>query len=427
MPAAAPHLHAELALLLAQQRRKVVAQLVRALGMGHLAVAEDAVQTAALRALTIWPAQGPPANPAGWLYRVARHAAIDALRLAGRHEPWPDDGEAVLQRLSAQAPPTGRFASELDDDELALLFAACHPKLAAASQVALALRALAGLDLASIAKGLLCSEAALAQRLARARQALAGLTLCLPAGAELPARHEQVLTALSLMFHAGMTARAEHAAGGQGQDLCWEAIRLARALTTQSALAQPELRARSDALASMLLLHGARLTGRLDAAGDIVLLAGQARDRWDAGMVRMGMAHLQAAQQAQHLSRWHVMAGLAAEHALAANYASTNWRAIVAYYEMLLALDGSAAPRLGHAIALAEAGEAAQAKALLSDLLTSVPPALRAHTLAALARAHERLGEIGLAQERLQQAMKVAPSDADARLLMRRAQALSAP
>ena len=95
---------AELQALLSTQRRRVVAHLARSLGLSHLALAEDAVQSAALRALEVWPAQGVPANPAGWLYRVARHKAIDALRVAGRHDTWPDEGSGAEAALPVQAP-----------------------------------------------------------------------------------------------------------------------------------------------------------------------------------------------------------------------------------------------------------------------------------------------------------------------------------
>ncbi len=412
---------AELQAVLAQQRRRVVAHLARSLGLPQLALAEDAVQTASLRALELWPAQGVPANPAGWLYRVARHEAIDALRVAGRHEAWPDDDEAAAVRLPALPPPEGRFAGELDDDELALLFIACHPALPVASQVALALRALAGLDLATLAAVLLSTEAALAQRLARAREQVARDTLRLPAGHELAPRREAVLTVLSLAFHAGARTRSrEPALRDEATALCWEAVRLARALAAHPVAAHPD----ADALAALLLLHGARLSGQLDEAGEIVLLPGQPRDRWDAGMVRMGLAHLQAAMRAPVLSRWHLLAGIAAEHACAPDHASTDWPAIVRYYDTLLALDGSAAPRLGQAIALAEAGEPQQALALLRALQPGLPVALKAHGLAAMARAHERLGETATACALLALAADAAPHAADARALRRRASAI---
>lgn len=410
--------------VLAQQRRRVVAHLARSLGLSHLALAEDAVQAASLRALEVWPAQGVPANPAGWLYRVARNEAVDALRIAGRHESWPEDEDAATAALPAQPPAEGRFGGELDDEELALLFAACHPSLPAASQVAVALRALAGLDLATIAAGLLCSEAALAQRLARAREQIAPQQLRLPAGHELAPRRDGVLTALSLAFHAGSRARARATDGDarhEATTLCWEAIRLARALAAHAAAAHAD----ADALAAMLLLHGARLSGQLDEAGDIVLLPGQPRDRWDAGMIRMGLTHLQAAQRATHLSRWHLLAGIAAEHATAPDHARTDWATIARYYGWLVDLDPSAAPRLGHAIALAEAGAPQAALERLRAMRASVPAPLRPHALAAMARAHERLGRLDEALALLAQAAEAAPHEADARALRRCAEAIS--
>lgn len=418
--------HHTLGTLLAGQRPRVVAHLARSLGLVHWALAEDAVQTAALRALELWPAQGMPANPAGWLYRVARHEAIDALRAAGRHDAWPEDGDAAEALLPPQPPPAGRFGGELDDDELALLFAACHPALPLAQQVALALRAMTGLDLSALAGPLLCTEAALAQRLARARASLQPSDLRLPAGHELPPRREAVLTVLSLAFHAGARARARrgrtdtHAPGDDPATLCWEAIRLARALAAHPAVAHPD----ADAAAALLLLHGARLTGQLDDAGHMVPLPGQPRDRWDAGMVRLGLAHLQAAQRATHLSRWHLQAGVAAEHAVAPSFDRTDWPAIVRYYEALLRIDASTAPRLGHAIALAEAGEPGPALALLQALQPGTPVALRAHNLAAQAQALQRLGRLPEARALLAQAVAAAPHPADARLLAKRAQAL---
>ncbi len=408
-----------LAALLARERRRVVAHLARALGLPPLGLAEDAVQVAALRALERWPREGVPANPAGWLYRVARHEAIDALRHDAHAQPLPED-EALLPSLPAVP---GRFAGELDDDELALVFAACHPQLPEATQVVLALRTLAGLELKAIAPLLFASEAALAQRLARARESLTGQRLHLPAGHELPARREAVMTTLALMFHTGQRGAARAGGGDAARAAlapCWEAIRVARGVAAHSATAHGD----ADALAAMLL-HGARLTGAVDEHGDIVPLPGQPRDRWDAGMIRLGFVHLSASQRAASPSRWHLLAGIAGEHAIAPDHERTDWAAIVRYYEALLAIDASAAPRLGHAIALAEAGEPREAQARLEALLASVPAALRAHTLAALARTEERQGRRVQAIARLDAAIACAPHPADARLLARRRDALT--
>lgn len=412
-----PPAAAVLEAVLAATRRRLVARLAGSLGLPHLALADDAVQTAALRALQAWPAQGVPANPAGWLWRVARHEAIDALRAQGRLQAWPeDDDDAAFAAPPADAP---RLQGELDDDELALLFACCHPALTVPQQVALALRLLTGLELAPMARVLLCTEAALAQRLARAREALAEAgRWAVPAGAELPPRREAVLSVLALAFHAGARARARGQADAAA--LCWEAIRLARALAAHPAVAHAD----ADALAAMLLLHGARLTGAVDNVGEPVPLPGQARDRWDAGLVRLGLAHLQAAQRAERLSRWHLLAAVAAEHAVAPSHERTRWDVIVRCYETLLKLDDTAAPRLAHAIALAEAGDAAAALARLDALQPTLPAPLTAHALAARARACERLGRVDDARRLLDAAAAVAPHAADARMLQRRAAAL---
>ena len=410
--------HAELRAAVASHRGRVVAHLAHSLGLPHLGLVEDAVQSACLRAWQSWGSEGVPDNPAGWLFRVARNAAIDALRVQGRYESRSIEGDEVeaFPELPTHPAPEGRFAGELDDEELALLFTACHPAVPVASQVALALRVLGSLDHATLAAGLLCSEAALTQRLSRAREVLSGQRLQVPAGHELPPRREAVLTVLSLAFHAGARARARQV-GGEVASLCWEAIRLARSLAAHPVAAHPD----ADALAAMLLLHGARLTGQLDASGHIVLLPGQPRDRWDAGMVRMGLAHLQKASQAPALSRWHLLAGIAAEHATAADYAATDWPVIVNYYEWLLKLDPTAAPRLAHAVAVAEAGEPQRALALLHALAPDVPAALTPHALAAQARAHQRLGHQEEAVGLLRQAQALAPHAAEARALGRRA------
>lgn len=414
--------------LLRRQRRRLVAHLARDLGLAHLALAEDAVQAASLRALERWPQDGRPDHPGAWLYRVARHHAIDQLRRDGRSLPLPgaeDDDEAMPTPVALTVEPApGRLGGELDDDELALLFAACQPRLPGSTQVALGLRALAGLELAALAEGLFTTPAALAQRLARARSLLQGEALSLPAGPELPPRRDAVFTALGLMFHAGQQAAARAGRRGDAaQDPlqpCWEAIRLARALTAHPVTACAE----ADALAACLLLHGARLTGRLDEGGDIVLLPGQPRDRWDTGLIALGLQHLQRSQRAHLLSRWHLLAGIAAEHALAPSYEATDWSAIVHYYEQLLQIDPSAAPRLAHAIALAEGGAAADALARLQALEPGVPEALRPHACAAIARAHERLGRDDDARHWLDRAIACARHPADARVLQRRREAI---
>jgi len=413
------------ALLQAADLRRVTAHLLRRLGLHQFALVEDAVQSAALRALQRWPHDGTPRQPCAWLYQVAHNEAIDQLRRLGHQQTLDQCAEDLLAEAS-ETDTRGRFVTELDDDELALAFAACHPDLPPSTQVALALRALAALELGAIASLLLSTPAAVAQRLARAREALAGKQLEIPSAEALPPRCEAVLTTLLLMFRAGQQA-ADRSGDPELREnalaLCWESIRLARALCAHPLTHSAD----TEALAALLLLHGARLSGRTDAQGDFVPLPGQPRARWDGGMIRMGLLHLHRSQSASMLSRWHLLAGIAAEHALAHSYEATRWDSIVRYYDILLRLDGSSAPRLGHAIALAEAGEPAAAYTALEALLPSVPDALRPHTLAALARACERLGDSNAAQAFLTHAIGLVAHPADARLLRERLANLGVP
>lgn len=380
---------ARLAVLFREQHGRLLAQLLRHAGTARLAACEDALQQAMVAALRHWPFDGVPDNPAGWLYASARRALVDEARGSPRRETGHE-----LDALPAPLAESdgGRFARELDDDELALLFAVCHPALAPAAQVALALRTLGGLGVRELAAGLLTSEAALAKRLERARDALAALgePLAVPTPEALPARRGAVLTALYLVFNEGYQSAEGSAYARRG--LCFEAIRLARALAAHPVAAAPE----ADALAALLCLHAARLSGRTDTDGAPLRLPEQPRERWDAGLVALGLRHLARAAQGERLTRWHCEAAIAAAHAVAPTYAATDWAAIVGWYERLLALDASPVPRLAHAIALGEARGAATGLAAVEAVLPLLPrerypfgEAARAEFLQRLGRAAE--------------------------------------
>lgn len=470
--AAATAMAHQLQQLLGRHRPRLLAWLAARHGLAHLAEAEDALQHAGLQALRTWPRDGLPTQPEAWLLTTARHHLLDGWRRRrptvpldahadGAAPGWQPEGDgparghqghqgpaawpaalgAMPGPADADHPDTPwrradeaatsaapqRLQGELADDELALLFAACHPALPPASQLLLALRCLTTLDLATLADALLATEAGLAQRLQRARRQLAGLPLAVPAGAELAPRREAVFSTLWVMFGEGMKAsgrQGDRQAGlALARPLCWEAMRLARALAAHTATADGQ----ADALAALLLLHGARLSGRLDEHGELVSLPGQARERWDAGLLRLAHHHLRAAQRSSHLSRWHLLAAIASEHAAARNAASIRWDRIVRWYDSLLRLDPSAAPRLGQAIALAEAGEPQRALGLLQALADAgLPEALRPHHHAALARAHGRLGDLATAHAWFDRAIALARHPADARLLARQQAALHA-
>ncbi|CAA9467175.1 MAG: RNA polymerase sigma factor [uncultured Solirubrobacteraceae bacterium] len=294
--------------------------------------AEDALQEALLEALRVWP-EHPPRDPRAWLATVATRRLVDARR-----------SEAARQRREevthAEPPPT---ATEEGDDTLFLLFCCCHPDLAPASQVALTLRAVGGCTTREIADAFYVPEATMAQRISRAKRALAG-----PPARRLdqPGDLAVVLRVLYLVYTAGHAGRV---------DLTAEAIRLARQLTL--ATAEPEARG----LLALMLLNHARLPARLDSAGRIVTLDRQDRSLWDTREIAEGVRVLQSALAMQteerRPGRYQVEAAIAALHDDAASAEETDWPQILAWYDDLVALTEDPVRRdpaavLGRAVAV---------------------------------------------------------------------------
>jgi RNA polymerase sigma factor (sigma-70 family) len=273
--------------------------------------AEDALQEALLEALRVWP-EHPPRDPRAWLATVATRRLVDARRSeAARHRRE----EAVHAE-----PPSG--PTEEGDDTLFLLFCCCHPDLAPASQVALTLRAVGGLTTREIADAFYVPEATMAQRISRAKRALAG-----PPARRLdqPGDLAVVLRVLYLIYTAGH-------AGPPGQDLAREAIRLARQLTL--ATEEPEARG----LLALMLLNHARLPARFDSQGRIVTLDRQDRGLWDTREIAEGVRVLQSALAVQRHGRYQIEAAIAALHDDAASAGETDWPQILAWYDDLVAL-----------------------------------------------------------------------------------------
>lgn len=299
-----------------------------------------------------------PAKPEAWLAIVARNRALDLLRhearglaLAGNllpFEPRPTESE-------------GHFDRELNDDELALLFAVCHPVLSPELRVTFALKTVCGLTVQQIASGLLSEPTAIAQRLVRARRQLesAGVAIEAPPPEALPERAESVRTALYLMFNEGYSASAGEAL--VQPEFCVEAVRLSRALAQHPMTAGPA----SDALAALLALTAARLPTRVGPDGVAQLLEDQPRSRWDRGLIAIGFAHLERSAGGEELTVWHLRAEIASLHATAATSADTDWSRIVAIYEHLRALDRSPVVGLARAVAIGRAEGAAAGLAAL--------------------------------------------------------------
>ncbi|MGK5037285.1 RNA polymerase sigma factor [Janthinobacterium sp. LB3P118] len=306
-----------------QERLRVLAGLMRR--FGDLGLAEDVFQEACRKALELWPRTGIPDNPAAWLSAVARHAGLDQVRRAGKSII---DAEAVLSRLPASAMEE---THAIDDDRLRLLFICCHPALAPEAQVALALRTLCGLSTAEIARAFCVAEAALSQRLLRARRKIAEARIAfeLPRTQDWPQRLAQVQHVIYLVFSEGYCA-----SGGDTllrADLCAEALRLGRLLDALLP-GQPEV----QGLLALLLLQASRGPARLSPGGELLTLEEQDRRLWQRDLIAEGLAMLALALPARSPGPYQLQAAIAALHAKAPTASQTDWRQIHFLYGALL-------------------------------------------------------------------------------------------
>ncbi len=324
--------------------------LIRLLGVHNMALAEDVAQEAMLRALRSWSMAGVPANPSAWITQVAMNLGRDALR----HQRMATGKETAIVTHHEVALGTPAVAwgaaQEIRDDALRLMFVCAHPSVAPDAQVVLALKVLCGFTTAEIARAFLSSEAAIEKQLTRTKQRIhdAGLGFELPEGADLAPRLDGVLAALYLLFNEGYKASSgDHLVR---EELSREAIRLASILVTHPVGNTP----RSHALLSLMLLTASRFPARVDADGTLLRLEDQDRTRWNQEFIARGLHHLAQAASGGELGEYHLQAGIAAVHATAADYASTDWTRILRYYDELCRLKSSPVIALNRAVAVAE-------------------------------------------------------------------------
>lgn len=346
-----------------QEKGRVLAGLMRR--FGDLGLAEDVLQEACRKALELWPRTGIPDQPAAWLSAVARNAALDHVRRAGKSV---SDAEAQLSCLPAAVMEE---TQPIEDDRLRLLFICCHPALAPEAQVALALRTLCGLSTAEIARAFGVAETALSQRLLRARRKIAEARIPfeLPPEQELQPRLTQVLHVIYLVFSEGYCA-----SGGDTllrADLCAEALRLGRLLP-----GEPEV----QGLLALMLLQASRGPARLSPGGELLTLEEQDRRLWDDALIAEGLAVLALALPARAPGPYQLQAAIAALHAQAPTASATDWRQISALYGALLRHKPEPMILLNAVIACAMAHGAEHGLAWLARL-EAVPSLANSHYL----------------------------------------------
>jgi RNA polymerase sigma factor (sigma-70 family) len=328
------------------ERARLIAGLARM--VRSIDLAEELAQDALVVALTEWPRAGVPANPGAWLMATAKRRAIDALRRdkmrARKHEELArtlsETPDGVAEALDAA------LDDELGDELLGLIFTACHPMLSPDARAALTLRVVGGLTTEEIARAFLASEVTIAQRIVRAKKALAraAATFEVPRGAERAARLPSVLEVIYLIFNEGYAATA-----GEGlvrPDLCLEAQRLGRILAGL-------LPADAEVLGLLALMEiqASRLGARSGPDGAFIPLTEQDRSRWDPWLIHRGLEALARAEALGGDGPYVLQAALAACHARARRAADTDWPRIAALYDRLRVVAPSPVVDLNRAVA----------------------------------------------------------------------------
>jgi RNA polymerase sigma-70 factor (ECF subfamily) len=381
------------------ERGRIVGGLLRL--CGSLDAAEEAFQEAVLSALEAWRA-GIPANPGAWLMTAARNRGKDVRR----HEAVVADKQAVLADDDLDA----RDIDTLSDDYLRLIFTCCHPDLAPENQIALTLKVVCGFSTDEIARAFVATEATVSQRILRAKRAIedAKLSYAAPVRDDLAARVAAVLGVIYAMFNEGHIARSGEL---MRLDLQAEALRLAQ-LVCDLVPTEPE----AFGMVALVAFGAARASTRVDADGVPILLDAQDRTHWDRALLREGLMALQRARSLLGHGPYVLQAEIAAAHATAPSWETTDWLAIVALYDALAATAPSPILSLNRAIALSMRDGPAAGLAALENLAR----ALADYHLFYAARA-DMLARAGKdPRPDLKKALSLVTNDGERRLLERR-------
>lgn len=400
------------------QSGRLVSTLTRIFGTARLDLAEEIVQDTLLKALQQWSFGGIPENPVAWLVQVAKNRALDLLR---RETLFQSKSNELLQAFAIQEAVANKkhnlqLSTEILDDELSMIFMACHPSISRESRIALTLKTIGGFGVSEIARAFLTKEATIAQRLVRAKRRIIEekIKFELPDISEMSKRLDSVLEVIYLLFNEGYTAHS-----GENlvrKDLCDEAIRLGQMLVQHKATSLPK----SYALMALMFFQTARLPSRQDEAGELFLLSEQNRSLWDKKLISLGFLCLEQSSSGEEITEYHLQAAIAACHAAVTSYELTDWQQIVTLYDQLLKLNPSPVVALNRVVAIAKWQGADKAIAQIEEIKQH--PALTNYYLlpATLGYLWQQLGDSKKAVSYYQEALVCNCSEPERRFLMKK-------
>jgi RNA polymerase sigma factor (sigma-70 family) len=416
----APHIHRTIDAVWRIESARIVASLTRM--VRDLGLAEELAQDALVAALEQWPCQGIPAKPGAWLMAAAKHRALDHFRRAKmidrKHQEIAHALDTAQRTSGAEVEES--LDDDVGDDVLRLIFTACHPVLATEARVALTLRLVGGLTTDEIAHAFLVQEPTIAQRIVRAKKAIARARVPfeVPLGIDRVVRLSSVLEVIYLIFNEGYSATAGD--DWMRPELCEEALRLGRVLV---GLVPDE--AEAHGLVSLMELQASRLRARAGPQGEPILLLDQNRSRWDHVLIHRGLAALGRAEVLAACRGYYTLqAAIAACHARARTGDDTDWVRIAGLYGELAALRPSPIVELNRAVAVGMAS-GPQAGLDLVDRLRE-EPVLRGYHLLPSVRGDFllKLGRVDEARTALEEAASLTRNVREKELLLAKARGI---
>jgi RNA polymerase sigma factor (sigma-70 family) len=329
--------------------RKIVSVLCTHFGLEHMEAAEDIAGETFLSALETWPFRGIPQNPTAWLYLVAKNKARNMIHRKNLFSK-KIEGEWKATLAGMEEIDIDLSEKNMEDSQLQMLFALCHPSIPAEAQIGLSLRILCGFGIEEIANAFLTNKEVINKRLFRAREKLRfeGVPIEFPSEAGIDLRLETVLTTLYLLFSEGYYSESQDAV--LREDLCLEAMRLTHLLLENDQTNRPEV----NALFSLMCFHASRFEARKDQHGEIVLYQDQDEKLWNEDLIKKGAYFMHLASQGAEMSKYHLEAAIAYWNTQKSD-SQEKWENILQLYNRLLQLEYSPIAAMNRTYALSKA------------------------------------------------------------------------